>query len=302
MLEYKKIGGIYMSVDFLQDRIRKMKNPTVINFFVLPEHIPMHILETTGNFVQARQVFFETLLDALHEVVPAVRFSYPVFSLAGSAGLDSLSFLLNRAKDLGYYVFLDGVEALSEQEAVYNAQQLMGANSPWCFDGLIMPIYIGSEGVKPYLSMMKDNGKDLFAVVRTGNRSATELQDLLTGTRLMHLAAADVVDRFTKPLMTKCAYSQLCMVAGASSMSSLRTLREKYKDIFILIDGCDYSNANAKNCSAAFDQIGHGAAACAGLSVVAAWQDEGDENAYLDAATEAAKRLKKNLLRYVTIL
>ena len=291
-----------MSIDLLQDKIRKMKNPSVINLFALPEHIPPHIMETTENFVQAKKLYLSELLNALHEVVPAVRFSYPNFALAGSEGLDALADLLQKAKDLGYYVLLDGVEALSVQEAEYNAGQLMGEKCPFSYDGLVMPAYIGSDGIKPYLALMKDSGKDLFVVVRTGNRSATELQDLLTGTRLMHMAAADIVDRFTKPLMTKCAYSQVAMMAGASSVSSLQSLRSKYKDAFILIDGCDYSNANAKNCAAAFDQLGHGAAACAGLSVVAAWQESGNETEYKEAAVEAAKRIKKNLLRYITIL
>ena len=291
-----------MAIDVLQDKIRKSKNPTVVNMFALQEHIPAHITEVAADFVQARQIYFTELLESLKELVPAVRFSYPVFSLAGAAGLESLSTLLQRAKDLGYYVLLDGVEALSPSEAEYNAQCFMGADCPWCYDGLIMPAYIGSEGIKPYLAMMKDNGKDLCVVVRTGNRTAGELQDLLTGTRLMHMAAADIVDRFTKPLMTKCAYSQLAMVGGASSVSSLTSLRTKYKDAFILVDGCDYSNANAQNCAAAFDQLGHGAAVCAGLSVVAAWQEEGSETDEHAAAVEAVKRLKKNLQRYITVL
>ena len=70
----------------------------------------------------------------------------------------------------------------------------------------------------------------------------------------------------------------------------------------MLVDGCDYPNANAKNCAAAFDQIGHGAAVCTGLSVIAAWKDSGEECDYLAAAIDAVKRLKKNILRYVTIL
>lgn len=291
-----------MSIDLLQDKVRKTKCPIAVNFSVLPEHIPSFITDATDSFVQARQVYFSALLEALQETVPAVRFSYPSFALAGVDGLESLAYLLRKAKDLGYYVLLDGVEALSAQEAVYNAQQLMSADCPWCFDGLIMPIYIGSDGIKPYLSEMKENAKDLFVVVRTANKTATELQDLLTGTRLMHLATADVVDRFTQPLMTKCAYSQLAMMAGASSASGLRVLREKYKNIFMLVDGCDYPNANAKNCAEAFDQIGHGAVVCAGLSVVAAWQESGEETAYQELAVEAAQRLKKNVLRYVKIL
>ena len=114
------------------------------------------------------------------------------------------------------------------------------------------------------------------------------------------MAKADIVNRFTQPLITRCGYSQIAVMAGASSADSLRTLREKYKDIFILVDGCDYPNANAKNCSFAFDKLGHGAAACAGLSVLSAWQEtEGD---CVDLAVQAAQRLKKNLTRYITIL
>ena len=32
-----------MSIDLLQERIRKMKNPAVLDFSILPEHIPSHI-------------------------------------------------------------------------------------------------------------------------------------------------------------------------------------------------------------------------------------------------------------------
>lgn len=291
-----------MAIDLLQDKIRKMKCPVAVNFSVLQEHIPMHIIEATENFVTARHVFASELLTALKETVPAVRFSYPSFALSGSAGLESLEKLLHQAKECGYYVFLDGIEALSAQEAAFFSEQLMREDCPFCFDALIMPAYIGSDGIKPYLPALKENGKDLFVVVRTGNKTATEIQDLLTGTRLMHLAAADIVDRFTQPLMTKCAYSQVAMMAGASSASSLKTLRDKYKSAFILVDGCDYPNGNVKNCVGAFDQIGHGAIVCAGLSVVAAWQENGDGAAYLQSAVEASIRLKRNILRYITIL
>ena len=291
-----------MSIDKLQDRIRKSKCPITVNFSVSPEHIPTHIMEMSDDFVQARQIFFSELLVGLQDLIPAVRFSFPSFAASGPKGLDSLSLLLNLAREYGYYILLDGMEALSAQEAEHIAKQFMVDDCLWAFDGLIIPAYIGSDGIKPYLSRMKDTGKDLFVVVRTGNKTATELQDLLTGTRLMHLAAADIVDRFTQPLMTKSAYSQLAMMAGASNTSSLRNLREKYKSVFMLVDGCDYPNGNVKNCVAAFDQIGHGAIVCAGLSVLAAWTEDGNSSAFLAAAVDAVQRLKKNIQRYVAIL
>jgi DNA replication and repair protein RecF len=59
---------------------------------------------------------------------------------------------------------------------------------------------------------------------------------------------------------------------AANGPESIKTLRSKYKSTFILMDGYDYPNANAKNCSFAFDRLGYGAAACASTSITAAWQ------------------------------
>ena len=92
-------------------------------------------------------------------------------------------------------------------------------------------------------------------------------------------------------------------MAAASSAESLRSLRAKYPRLFFLLDGFDYPNANAKNCSFAFDNLGHGAAACVGLSITAAWKEDGAEGeGYLEAACLAVERLKKNIQRYITIL
>ena len=289
-----------MAIHRLQEKIRKMKNPTVVNFSMLPEHIPGQILENSKGFLDAKEQYSLALLSGLQDVVPAVRFSFLSYALAGAEGLQSLVRILQKARELDYYILLEGVDALSAQDAEIFAKALMDPDNALCFDGIILSAYIGSDALRPYLSQLKDSGKDLFVVVRTANKTAAELQDLLTGTRLMHMAKADIVNRFTQPLITRCGYSQIAVMAGASSADSLQTLREKYKDIFILVDGCDYPNANAKNCSFAFDKLGHGAAACAGLSVLSAWQEtEGD---CVELAVQAAQRLKKNLTRYITIL
>ena len=92
-------------------------------------------------------------------------------------------------------------------------------------------------------------------------------------------------------------------MASASNTESLRSLRSKYSKLFLLVDGYDYPSANAKNCAAAFDKLGHGAAVCAGSSIVYAWANEpGNPENYLESAMSAAERMKKNLGRYVTVL
>ena len=291
-----------MSVDKLQERIRKLKNPSVVDFNMLPEHIPPHIQERDTFFVSAYEYACTELLKGLQDVVPAVRFSLGMLSLYGADGMVVLQKLLRTAKSMGFYVLLDAPETFSRQDAIRGAALLFGENSEFAFDGLIINGYIGSDAIRPYGDKLKNTDKDIFAVVRTSNKSAPELQDLLTGSRLVHMAAADVVNRYSQPLEGRSGYSRIGAVAAAASSSCLRNIRAAYKSMFLLLDGYDYPNANAKNCSNAFDKLGHGAAAIAGISVTAAWQEQPvDEREFVRLAVEAAERMKKNLLRYITI-
>ena len=289
-----------MSVDLLQEKIRKLKNPSVIDFTISQEMIPTAVLAEHPDFIDAYRAYAKELLEGLKGIAPAVRFSFSNFSVLGAEGVGLLQELLRTATAKGYYVLLDCVQVLSAQQAELAAQALLG-NEDWAFHGLIVSSYIGTDGLKPFVKQIGEQA--VFGVIRTANKSASELQDLLSGNRLAHGAAADVVNRMGEPLPGKCGYHRVGALAAASSADSLRTVRSKYSRLFMLLDGYDYPNSNAKNCSFAFDKFGHGAAACAGESVVAAWKEpETEREDYLTAAVEAAERMKKNLCRYVTIL
>ena len=292
-----------MSIDRLQEKIRKQKNPTILDFDITKEHIPPHLLMEEGSFEKAYTRFCMELLDGLRGVLPAVKFNFSGFALLGTEGLVALSKVLDYAKKQGYYVVLEVPEALSAQRAQSNADLIFHENNNWPCDGILISAYIGSDGIKPYATRLEETGKSLFVTVRTGNRSAMELQDLLTGGRNVYDAKADVANRYKNTQATKSAYDRIALVGPASSASILRKLRDKYKNLFLLVDGYDYPNANAKNCAEAVDKLGHGAVICGGTSITAAWiAAENDGTGYVEDAKEAAERMKKNLTRYFTVL
>ena len=286
-----------MSVDALQDKIRKTKNPSVVYFDGVTDWIPPHVRDTAENESAAYGTFCRSLLGELKGIVPAVRFSLGGFSIMGPEGVELLQSLLMEADRLGYYVLLDAPEMLSALSASRVAANIA---EQFCFDALVVPSYLGTDILKPLLTLCR-NGKMLLPVVRTANRSASEVQDLITGGRLVHTAVADIMNRLGEQLVGKCGYSNVGAVASASAADSLRALRTKYTRLFLMLDGYDYPNANAKNCSFAFDKLGHGAIACASESILNAWQ-EGTAEDYLRLAVEAAQRMKKNLTRYITVL
>lgn len=286
-----------MSIDILQESIRKLKNPSVVDFSLDPETVPAQF--AGEGLLPGYEAFAGELLAALKNSVPAVRFSVGSFALRGAAGMEVLERMSKLAGEMGYYVILDLPDMLSGRAAEHAASVLLDASCPWHYDGVILSSYLGSDVYRPFQQLCR-KGKAVFAVVRTSNKTAAEVQDLLTGARTVHSAVADIVNRQGETGAGKFGYSAFSAVAAAGSAESLRNLRSKYKNMFLLLDGYDYPNANAKNCSYAFDRFGHGAAACAGSSILGAWKEsEGD---YIAAAVQAAERMKKNLTRYITIL
>lgn len=290
-----------MSIDSLHEKIRKLKNPSMVDFGIKPDSVPGHLLEQEGDFSAAYVRFCRELLQGLKGIVPAVRFSFGDFALLGPDGLGQLSALLKQSRELGFYVVLDAPEILSPWGADRIAEGIFGGESYPC-DALLISPYIGSDAIKPFLPFCK-TGKDLFVVVRSPNKTAPELQDLMTGTRLVHSAAADMVNRYGETVVGKCAYSRIGAVVSAGAASSIRSIRSSFRSMFLLVDGLDYPSGNHKNCSHAFDRFGYGAVVCAGPSVTAAWKMTGTDGLdYVEQAVQAAERMKKNLTRYITIL
>lgn len=295
------MGVMNMAIDSLHEKIRKLKSPVIVDLGMSVQSIPPQILEQSESVAAAYKRYCTELLEAFNTSVAGVRFSFGAFALLGAAGLDALSWLLCTAKDLGFYVFLDAPEAISPWVAAQTAESLMGEGSQFPCDAVIASPYIGSDAIKPFIPYCKQQQKELFLIVRSPNKTASELQDLMTGSRLVHGAAADLVSRHGEQLLGKCAYSQIGALVSAGAPESLRNLRIKYKYTFFLVDGLDYPSGNAKNCSAAFDRFGYGAAVCVGTSVTEAWKEEGSASA-TEAAVLAVDRMRKNLLRYFSIL
>lgn len=291
-----------MSIDHLQNKIRKTKNPSVLEIQLDYAQIPPCYLPEEAPISRFRE-YVLSILARLRGFIPAVRFGFSSFAVAGMGGLRVLAELLKAAAGMDYYVILDAPEILSVSSAQLIADGLFGEASEFSCNAAVVSSYMGSDGWKPFLPYCENKDKEIFVVVRTGNKSAPELQDLLSGARIVHAVAADHVNRYGGQCAGKTGYSGVSVMASASSMESLRSLRSKYSRLFLLVDGYDYPSANAKNCAAAFDKLGHGAAVCAGASITRAWSnDSADPENYLECAMAAAERIKKNLGRYVTVL
>ena len=306
-----------MSIDVLQAKIRKLKTPIVVGLDPTPELIPAAILEECfaslgpgpAAMAEAYTRFCTGLLEALKKTVPAVKVQTACFEALGWHGVQSMQTVLDCAKKLGYYVLLETMRSDVGHIAELTARSAFGelrfgdeSYTPYPCDGVVLLGYLGSDGIRPYLPWLKgEDRKNVFVVVKSSNRSSAEVQDLVSGTRVVYTAMADLALRWSTDLFGSCGYGEVGAVVSGLAPSAVRELRRRYDTLFFLVPGYGAQGGVAKHAGYAFDRLGHGAAVCASRSVIGAWQQEGAGD-YREAAQTAVEKMKKQLETYVTVL
>lgn len=307
-----------MAFDVLQDKIKAKKNPTVAGLDARVEYVPPAILkkytdqygETLEAAALAVKEFDCGLIDALADVVPAVKPQAAYFECLGWQGMKVLEEIIAYAKSRDLYVIADikrgdiGTTATAYSEAWLGSTKVGNTDcSVFDADCVTLNGYMGSDAVKPFLKDCTERGKSAFILCKTSNPSSVELQDLVAGDRLVYTVMGDLVSRWGGRTKDRYGYLPLGAVVGATHPSVLRELRYRLDKVFFLVPGYGAQGGTAQDVRYAFDELGRGAIINASRSIMCAWQkSDHDGEDYQEAARAAAEKMRDELKRYITIL
>ena len=306
-----------MSIDRLQKRIIELKNPTIVGLDPRPEYVPPQILaehisqkgETLEAAADAFYAFNCGLIDALADIVPAVKPQSAYYEMLGPAGVMALYKTVAYAKSKGLYVLLDGKRndigptAEAYAEAYLGRVTIGGTEHPaFDADSLTVNAYLGSDGILPFLKTCKQFDKSIFALVKTSNPSSGELQNLLCGDRNLYTAVGDLMERISQDTIGQYGYSAVGAVVGATYPSDARALRKRLAHTFFLVPGYGAQGGGAEDVAPCFDRYGRGAIVNSSRAILCAWKKTaGDGSDYQQAARDEAIRMKQDIAAAVAI-
>lgn len=307
-----------MSFDVLQDKIRKMKNPTVAGLDARIEYVPEHIRKAAfaeygvgrKGAAEAIYQFNVELIDALCDIVPAVKPQSAYYENLGWQGMEMLERTIAYAKSKELFVIADikrgdiGSTASAYAEGWLSGTEIEGEVFP-AFDADCVTLngYMGSDSINPFLEAAKAQDKCVFVLVKTSNPSSGELQDLIAGDRQIYQAMGDLNQRIAKDTVGKYGYTIAGAVTGATYPSDIRDLRKRLEHTFFLVPGYGAQGGTAEDVQYAFDKYGRGAIVNASRSIMCAWQKTGKDGMdYQDAARAAAEAMRDDIRQFVTIL
>ena len=150
--------------------------------------------------------------------------------------------------------------------------------------------YLGSDGVKPFIDVCKEENKGIFVLVKTSNPSSGEFQDqLVDGTPLYELVARKV-NEWGEECMGD-VYSNVGCVIGATYPEMGKTLRKLMPKTYILVPGYGAQGGKAEDLVHYFNADGLGAIVNSSRGIIAAYKQDkyakfGAEN-FADASRQA---------------
>ena len=301
-----------MSFNPLIEKIIEMKNPTVAGLDPKLDYVPQYIRtrcfekygRTLEGAAEALYEFNTGLIDALCDIVPAVKPQMAYYEMYGWQGVRTFARTVEYAKSKGMYVITDGkrndIGATMEAYAAghlgitdIDGEQIAAFGA----DALTVNGYLGTDGIDPLLKVCAALDKGIFVLVKTSNKSSGELQNLpLEGGESIYGRMACMCDEWGRELPGKYGFTGVGAVVGATYPEQLTELRKAHPSIFFLVPGYGAQGGGATGLAGAFNKDGLGAVVNSSRAIMCAYKKEGcDEADFAGAARREALRMKDDI-------
>lgn len=294
-------------INKLISNIRKTNAPIVVGLDPMLNYIPEHIQkkafaeygETLEGAAEAIWQYNKGIVDATFDLIPAVKPQIAMYEQFGIPGLIAYKKTVEYCKSKDLVVIGDikrgDIGSTSAAYAVgHLGQAQVGSKKYAGFDEDFATVnpYLGSDGVKPFMDVCKEEKKGIFVLVKTSNPSSGEFQDRVIDGRPLYELVGEKVAQWGDELMGD-GYSYVGAVVGATYPEMGKVLRKIMPKTFILVPGYGAQGGKGADLVHFFNEDGLGAIVNSSRGIIAAYKQEkykefGAEN-YADASRAAVK-------------
>ena len=294
-------------INKLTAKIQKTQAPIVVGLDPMLNYIPKHIQEkafkeygeTLEGAAEAIWQFNKEIVDKTYDLIPAVKPQIAMYEQFGIPGIAAFKKTVDYCKEKDLIVIGDikrgDIGSTSAAYAVGHIGKVqVGSSSYAAFDEDFATInpYMGSDSVKPFMEVCKEEKKGLFVLVKTSNPSSGEFQDQLVNGRPLYELVGAKVAQWGEECMGD-TYSYVGAVVGATYPEMGKILRRIMPKAYILVPGYGAQGGQGKDLVHFFNEDGLGAIVNSSRGIIAAYKQEkyakfGEEN-FADASRAAAE-------------
>lgn len=250
----------------------------------IPEHIQKKAFgefgETLEGAAEAVWQYNKAIVDAVYDLIPAVKPQIAMYEQFGVEGVKAFKKTVDYCKSKDLVVIGDVKRGdIGSTSAAYAVGHLgkvqVGSQTYAGFDEDFATVnpYLGSDGVKPFMEVCRQEKKGLFILVKTSNPSSGEFQDRLIDGRPLYELVGEQVARWGEECMGD-SYSYVGAVVGATYPEQGKVLRKIMPKAYILVPGYGAQGGQGKDLVHFFNEDGLGAIVNSSRGIIAAYKQE----------------------------
>ena len=287
--------------------------PIVVGLDPMLDYVPEEIKkvafeeygETLEGAGEAIWQFNKAIVDATADLIPAVKPQIAMYEQFGIPGMIAFKKTVDYCKEKDLVVIGDikrgDIGSTSSAYAVGHVGRVKVGNHSYAgFDEDFVTVnpYLGSDGIKPFIDVCKEENKGIFVLVKTSNPSSGEFQDQLVDGKPLYELVGKKVAEWGETHMGD-AYSYVGCVIGATYPEMGKTLRKLMPKTFILVPGYGAQGGKAEDLVPYFNEDGLGAIINSSRGIIAAYKQDkyskfGSAN-FADASRQAVIDMKEDI-------
>ena len=290
-------------IEKLVSRIKKLNAPIVVGLDPTLNFVPKFLIdkainekgETLEAAADAIFAFNKEIVDAVYDLIPAVKPQIAMYEQFGIPGLMAFKKTLDYCHEKGLLVIGDAkrgdIGSTSTAYAIGHLGKVkIGSTeiAPIDADFLTINPYMGSDSVVPFVEECKKNDKGLFILVKTSNPSSGEFQDQKVGEKAIYELVGKKVDEWGLDTVKE-GYSDVGAVVGATYPEMGKVLREIMPKAYILVPGYGAQGGTAAELKPFFNKDGLGAIVNSSRGIIAAYKQEKYAEFGAEGFAEAAR-------------
>ena len=272
----------------LISNIQKTKSPIVFGLDPMLNYIPEQIKEkayqefgeTLEGAAEAIWQYNKEIVDCTYDLIPAVKPQVAMYEQFGIEGMKAFKKTVDYCKSKGLVVIGDVKRGdIGSTSAAYATAHLgkvqVGSKTYSAFDEDFATVnpYLGSDGIKPFMEVCKEEKKGLFILVKTSNPSSGEFQDQLVNGRPLYELVGEKVAQWGEECMGD-KYSYIGAVVGATYPEMGKVLRKVMPKAYILVPGYGAQGGKGADLVHFFNEDGLGAIVNSSRGIIAAYKQE----------------------------
>jgi orotidine-5'-phosphate decarboxylase len=282
-----------MIIDKLYESVKK-RGVVCVGLDTDFDYIPKDFAAGFESIEDAIFQFNKRIIDSTLDAAGCFKVQIAYYEAYGLKGLSAYAKTLKYLREKDAVIIAD----IKRGDIAKTAEMYAKAHFEGDFESDFITVnpYMGMDSIEPFLPYLKDKEKGIFALVRTSNRGAEDIQYInsIEGRKIYNIVG-NKINAIGRDFIGNSGYSSLGAVVGCTHRSEAQEMRRDLDSTFFLIPGYGAQGGKAEDVALYLNK-GNGGTVNSSRAILLAYKGKENGEKLFDVyAREEAIRMRDEI-------